>query len=308
MIVSQSTIGTWDRCRRKWWLSQYRGLARPSEYRSPASIGNLVHGALEQYYLGAYGEASAEFVEPIAYVKETAVRLIGEHPDFAAEIAKDAEMAGIMVDGYMAWLEETGADGNFETVEPEREIRAHLIDGIELVGKLDAKVLTKDGWTGFLENKTVQNFTDLPSYSQLNRQLLTYDLLEFLEIVEAGAAPFPKVDGAILNMLRKVKRTASAVPPFYERHIVQHNVEELRNHWRHVVGIAQEIQRVTEQLDAGGSHHMLVPPTPTRDCRFTCEFFTVCPLFDDGSDVEAVLEFEYVRVDPMERYTQEVET
>lgn len=443
MLISQSTIATFDRCKRKFWLKHYRQLGRPRDYTSPTTVGSLVHDALEQYYLGAYGDRE-KFVEPIQFVKERAVGLIGEHIDFAEEIAADAELAGIMVDGYMTWLEETGADSNFASVEPEREIRATLHDGIELIGKLDGKVRTTDGWTGFLENKTVGNFTDLPAYAQINRQLLTYALLEMLEYIDAaranervlpqadrvsgtvagaqspapvalhllrppdheegqvGGAPHePRHDGqpgaepagdarglslaspqqgreegavhgrapgqsqqgddgqgqraealrdsetqdvggtestlgsdesreasrvreedlarstelaegflsqgAILNMLRKVKRTARAQPPFYARHTVQHNTEELRNHWRHLVGIALEIRRMTELLDAGGDPQLLAPPTPARDCRYSCEFFTICPLVDDGSDVESVIEFEYTHVDPMQRYTEEVE-
>jgi hypothetical protein len=306
LTVSQSTIAVFDRCRRRWWLSHYRSLGRPADYKSPTTVGDLVHDALAQYYAGAYGDAPI-FLEPIAWVKQHAIATIEAKPDFAEEIANDAELAGIMVDGYMNWLIETGADSDFEHVEPEREIRTRLADGIELIGKLDGKVLTRDGWTGFLEHKSVGNFTDLPSYAQLNRQLLTYDLLEYLEIVETGSIPFPKVDGAILNMLRRVKRTARAEPPFYLRHRVQHNVEELRNHWRHTLAIALEIANATARLDAGESHQLVAPPTPARDCRYSCIFFTVCPMFDDGSDVEVVLDFEYEKVDPFERYATEVD-
>ena len=306
LTVSQSTIATFDRCRRKWYLAYYRELGRPSDYSSPLTVGNLVHEALEQYYAGAYGDAPI-FLEPIEWVKHHAVETIESHPEHAESIARDAELAGIMVHGYMEWLAETGADSDFEHVEPEREIRARLINGIELIGKLDGKVQTRDGWTGFLENKTVQNFDDLPAIAQIDRQLLTYDLLEYLEIVDKGVAPFPKVDGAILNMLRKVKRTARANPPFYARHRVQHNVEELRNHWRHVVAISLDIRNAIERLERGESHQTVAPPTPARDCRYGCIFFTICPLMDDGSDVESVIEFEYEHVDPFDRYGKEAD-
>lgn len=116
-----------------------------------------------------------------------------------------------------------------------------------------------------------------------------------------------RAEGAILNMLRKVKRTAKATPPFYLRHTVHHNVEELRNHWRHVIAIAGEIQLATSRLDAGESHQVVVPPTPERDCRYSCQFFQICGLFDDGSDVESVIEVEYEHVDPMARYTEEAD-
>lgn len=310
LLITQSTLGTWDRCRRKWYLGQYLKFAQPADYRSPLTVGNLVHDALAQYYDGAYGEGSPAFVEPIAWVKDRSLAVMEEFPDHAEYIAKDATLAGIMVDGYMDWLTETGADADFETVEPERMIQARMKPGLILLGKLDGKVTTRDGWTGFLETKTVGNFTDLPSYSQQDRQLLTYDLLEYLELLEvlghngqAGTAPEkPLTDGAILNMLRKVKRTAQAKPPFYQRHKVSHNIYELRNHWRHVAAIAAEIQEATDRLDDGDDHHSVVPPTPASDCRWSCSFYSVCPLLDDGSDYKSVLEFEYEQRDPLERY------
>jgi hypothetical protein len=310
LTISQSTIKVWDRCKRKWWLEQYRRLHLPRDYRSPLMIGTLVHDALEQYYEGAYGEGSPEFLDPIEWVKRQAISAMEKEPDFAEQIARDSELAGIMVDGYMMWLEETGADADFETVEPERQMRVELKPGIVLLGKLDGKVRTRDGWTGFLETKTVGNFTDLPSYAQIDRQLLTYDLQEYLELLETGTELAPKkplTDGAILNMLRKVKRTASAKPPFYMRYPVKHNIYELRNHWRHVVGIAAEMQRAIARLEAGETHHAVVPPTPSSDCRWSCSFHAVCPMFDDGSDVEAVLEFEYEEHDPFARYGEEEE-
>lgn len=303
LLITQSTIKEYTRCRRRWWLATYRRL-RKAEYRSPLTVGNLVHDALAAYYDSMYGNSNG-VIEPIQFVKARSLAVMEEFPEDAQYIAKDAEMAGIMVEGYMEWLEETAADAQFEEVEPEREIAVQLTDGVILLGKLDGKVLTRDGWTGFLEHKTVGNFTELPAVAQIERQYLTYDLLEYLELLQLGesvAPGQPLTDGAILNMLRKVKRTSRANPPFYARHKVEHNIEELRSHWKHVVAIAKEMQDAITRLDAGESHHTVAPPTPTLDCRWSCNFFSVCPLFDDGSDVEVVLDFEYEEHDPLERY------
>lgn len=306
MLITQSTLKTFTRCKRKWWLGEHRQLALPNEYRSPLTVGNLVHDALAQYYDGVYGGNCSSFVEPIEFVKHRALAVMEEHPDLAEVIARDAELAGIMVDGYVAWVEETAADAEFETVEPERVVRVQLVDDVELLGKLDGRVTTRDGWTGFLEHKTVGNFTDLPAVAQLERQYLTYDLLQYLEALNTGALQpdtnKPLTDGALLNMLRKVKRTVRAKPPFYARHRVEHNLHELRSHWRHVVAIAREIQDAEARLAAGESHHTVAPPTPALDCRWSCPFFGVCAMFDDGSDVESVISFEYEQRDPLERY------
>ena len=324
LVLTQSTIKTWDRCRRKWWLDYYRGLEKPNEYRSPFTIGNLVHDALDAYYTSTY--SNGELLDPVAYIKELSLNQMTVTPEFGEAIAKDASLATIMVEGYLEWLEETGVDSDFEHVDPERTIKAQLISGrppggcnsnpskpvppVFLLGKLDGKVRTRDGWIGFLEHKTVGNFTDLPSFAHIDRQLLSYDLLEYLELLETYGKvedEKPPTDGALLNMLRKVRRGATSKPPFYERMVVKHNIHQLRNHWRHVVSIALDIQRATARLDAGEDHHVVVTPMPASDCRWSCQFFDICGMFDDGSDVESVIEFEFQEHDPLERYKVKVD-
>lgn len=269
-----------------------------SDYRSPSNIGDLVHDALAEYY--------ADRSDPLAIIDAKTAELVAEYPEHAEYIEKDAALARIMVEGYLEWLEETGADFELEVVEPERPVEVRLVrlpSGREVMlrGKLDGKVRLRGGWLAFLEHKTVGNFVDLPATAQINRQLLTYGLLEYLEAIEGGDER-PRTGGALLNMLRKVKRTARAKPPFYERADVRHNVEELRNHWRHTVAVAKKIAEAEAALDAGASHHDVVPPVDQTDCRYSCPFFQVCPMFDDGSDVEDLLETLYEEHDPFERY------
>ena len=107
-------------------------------------------------------------------------------------------------------------------------------------------------------------------------------------------------------MLRKVKRTAAAKPPFYKQIEVHHNLEELRSIWYRVIRVIEEIVTTRQELDAGGDHRYVVPPRPSKDCTWKCPFFAVCPLFDDGSNVEGMLDEYYTHLDPHERYNAEV--
>jgi hypothetical protein len=275
-------------------------------YRSPLTVGNLVHDVLAAYYANTSDD-------PLSSISEVEIKLLQEHPDRAKEIRNDIDMARAMCEGYFDWLEETGADYELEVIQPERAIKVKLGNtagrDVFLQGKLDGKVKRRDGWTAFLEHKTVGNFTDLPAIARIDRQLLTYHLLEYLELLEEAESEYsnksmptrPLTGGAILNMLRKVKRVR-AKPPFYQREEIRHNIEELRNHWRHTMAVAREIDEAETRLDKGEDHQSVVPPTPARDCRFMCEFFSICPLFDDGTDVEWVIENEYEEHDPLERY------
>ena len=301
-VITNSELGMFQRCRRAWWLSYYRKLRQRRFYSAPLSVGSLVHRALEEYYDPEKGG------DPQTSILERARAAIEAAPEHADAIASDAELAGIMVSGYLDWLAEEGADANLEVYAAEQTIAVSLDDDHVLQGKLDARAYRRtDGARLFLEHKTVANLANLPKGAQLNPQFLTYHLLEYLDPIQR-AVEAERTDGVILNMLRKVKRTARANPPFYGRHEVRFNRHEIQNHWKHVLSIALEIDQATARLDAGEDPHDVCPPNPPGCCGrgWGSDFILVCPLLDDGSDAEAMLKAEYEEHDPMERYEEEV--
>ncbi len=103
-------------------------------------------------------------------------------------------------------------------------------------------------------------------------------------------------------MLRKVKRTARANPPFYKRKEVQHSIIELQNYFVRLTGEITDILQKTDMLDNGVDHHLACPPNPTRDCSWDCPFMTLCAFMDDGSDVEGYIEASFDVVNPLRRY------
>jgi hypothetical protein len=119
----------------------------------------------------------------------------------------------------------------------------------------------------------------------------------FLELAQAnGDGEGDRVDGSLYNMLRKVKRTERAQPPFFSRVEVRHNPYELETYKIHMRAT------IDEMLDADrkftilrddptyyDSHHALAPPTPAPDCAWSCDFFQVCGMLDDGSRAEDMI-------------------
>lgn len=262
-------------------------------------IGNLVHDALATFY--EFGDADNAKIQ----MQQTIDAAVEASPEIEEDIRKDAELSQIMFDGYLEWLEETGADQDLKVISTERAVRQPLTDEVELLGKLDIRVeRLSDGARRFVDHKTVGDFGSVERTAHMNSQMLQYHLLEYLEMTnDASYDPTTdRTDGGIFNMLRKVKRSVKAKPPFYKRHEVRHNVEALRSYWLRVYGIAQDIQRTTTQLDSGGDHRAVTPPTPTRDCVWDCPFFTICYMHDDGSDVEAVIPMMFKTGDPYARY------
>jgi hypothetical protein len=49
-------------------------------------------------------------------------------------------------------------------------------------------------------------------------------------------------------------------------------------------------------------HHRLVPPTPAMDCPWSCDFYAVCNMFDDGSRVEDMITQYYEEVPHLNYY------
>jgi hypothetical protein len=294
VILTNSEMTDFDMCKRRWYLKHYLRLRPIREHHDYFDVGNLIHAALEQHYdpEGGGNPAHALLVR--------ARKMVEADPENAEAIADNAQLAAIMLEGYLEWLEEQGIDADLDVYASEETLEVELPNYHVLRGKLDARAHQRStGLKVFLEHKSVQSLGDLPNRAQTNRQFKTYFLLEML----AGGE---RTDAVLLNMLRKVKRTARAKPPFYGRHPVRFNIEEIRAHWLHVVALSEEMDKVRARLDGGESHQTVCPPTPESCCggRMSATFRAVCPMMDDGSDYQAMLDEQYEEHDPLERYDE----
>jgi hypothetical protein len=304
--LTNSEMKDWRRCRRKWYLGYYRRLrllAGEDEPMSTTSIGNRVHDALAAYYNPAVK------ADPVAHAVESITADVARLPEKEADLLKETTLVVAMLEGYLEWLAETGADEDIVVEGTESVVEVRLVDGVNLLSKLDAPIRRGfDGAKLALEHKTVQAF-DAVDVLKIDSQFLTEHLARFLHEMELGATPeeaHAQCHGILWNALRKVKRTAKATPPFYMRQDVPHNLDELRSHWRHVLAVAADIGAAERRLAAGESHQTVCYPNPTRDCKWDCPFFRVCAMADDGSDFEGALAGLYYEGDPLDRYKDAV--
>ena len=297
--ISNSEIQTFKDCRRKWWLSYYRRLRPRTESKTGAlALGSRVHQALDDYYSKGIPllEAHAAL---IAQDKADLEAQIRDTYDLDAE----AELGRIMLEGYLDWIEENGIDAELEMISTEEIIEMPLFDGkVILQGKIDMRVRRKaDGVRMFRDFKTVGgSFTDFAAMAHMNEQILTYMMLETAQNKEGERS-----EGGIFTMLKKVKRSANARPPFYEQMEVRHNVFALRSFWKRIHGVIADMMRVRKALDEGEAHQFVAYPKPSRDCKWKCQFFAICPMFDDGSAAEQALSEAYVSSDPYGYYNIE---
>jgi hypothetical protein len=215
------------------------------------------------------------------------------------DFESEADLCRIMIAGYMEWLEETGADADYTVTLPsESAIAYEFREGESLAGRLDAQaVQISTGAHLGIDHKT-GDFGDLKSSLRDDDQMLRY------EILRRATRPDQRSDGMLFNMLRKVKRSARANPPFFDRMQVNFNSHQLESAWVRTMGIINDIREVERRLLAGEDHRVVVYKRRTKDCSWKCEFFHVCPMFDDGSRAEDMLQSLYVVGEPMDRYPE----
>ncbi|RKZ95680.1 MAG: hypothetical protein DRQ40_03090 [Gammaproteobacteria bacterium] len=318
---TNSELDTMRRCPRKWYFSQYLSIYRQREVVNEAMYtGTLAHAAIAELY-NKGNDPLAEITLMAATDRaENETALIDANDGARAIIEQNLERIGaseelaiIMVTGYLEWLNEEGPDEFLTFISAEEELNIVIpseqiqeIKPVALLGKLDARFIDeRSGARVFMDHKTVQNFPDREKWAHLDPQFLYYGLIEYLTLqgeqeVDPDAVPW--TDGGIINMLRKVKRSARAKPPFYKRKEVRHSQHELRNFYIRTVGEVLRILQIEMQLDSGLDHHLACPPSPTSNCSWDCPYLQLCPMTDDGSDVSGFIEDAFKVGDPIERY------
>jgi hypothetical protein len=294
--LSNSELQVFKDCRRKWWLQYYRRLQPKSKDMTGAlALGSRIHAALDDHYANNTPllEAHSKLVETDRQI------LLADFRD-TQDLDNEADLGRIMLEGYEEWVQENGIDAELEMISTEEKIIAPLFNGaVELQGKLDMRVRRKgDGARMFRDFKTVGgSLSDFANLAPMNEQILTYMLLESTKVDEKERS-----DGGIFTMIKKVKRTASARPPFYDQIEVRHNIFTLRSFWDRIHGTIADLMRVRTALDEGEKHQYVAYPKPSRDCKWKCQFFTICTLIDDGSSSEQAISEMYEVADPYAYY------
>lgn len=317
--ISNSELQTWKRCRRKWWLAWYRKLALATEtFVGVRSIGDRIHRALEQWYVpdGQPRVDPRNALERVIVEDWTKVAQLARERDvsdeqlgvLAKEFADSTNLERAMIEGYVQWLEETGADAELRVIASETPLLVPLetADGrpLAMIGKLDVRVKrVTDDVNLFVDHKTVGDLKSPAVTLPQNEQMLHYLLLEFLNTPEGET----RCDGALYNMLKRTKRTNRATPPFYDRIEVRHNPYELAAYRRRMLAASANVLDAVRRLDDGESHFDVAYPSPRGECRWDCDYFAVCNLFDDGSaGTDDMITVLYREVDPRDRYDVKV--
>jgi rRNA maturation protein Nop10 len=274
-------------------------MPKKKEFTGALALGSRIHEALDQYYSQGIPLLEAH----AALVAKDKALLEAEFRD-TYDLDAEADLGRIMLEGYLQWVEDEGIDAELEMISTEEIIQMPMFDGeVILQGKLDMRVRRKiDGVRMFRDFKTVGgSFADFANQAQMNEQILTYMLLEHAQ----NKTPEERAEGGIFTMLKKVKRSAAAKPPFYEQIEVRHNVFTMRAFWQRIHGTVSDLMGVKKALDSGADPNFVAYPRPTKDCKWKCQFYTICPLIDDGSAAEEAISEMYEVSDPYGYYKSE---
>jgi hypothetical protein len=175
-----------------------------------------------------------------------------------------------------------------------------------LIGKLDLRVRDlASGARRVLDFKTAAAFSNFTATAHIGEQLPTYMILDRATHAAKDDSDF--VEGGIYRILRKVKRGPKANPPFYGEFKISYNEFQLRSVWTRLTGTLTEMLRLRQALDDGANHQFVAYPSPDRSCSWKCDAYSICPLFDDGSDFRGMLLDEFEQVDPYAYYGLEPE-
>jgi len=273
--IRQSQLAMFRKCRRAWELEYIRGieLARaPGVTKGARDLGTLVHYLAETYYNGG------DWRETLR-ARHDAVLAEGE---WSGEWAEFFELANIMFEGYVDWLETTAADDgeSIVMVEPQLETVVGDFHGdtVILTGKPD--LVKYNDFTGQYILDDTKTVTRIDTVLVHAPQLLTYAMILKLE---------HGIDISIgrTNQLRKVKRTARANPPFYGRPSMFIGVDRLRHHWSQVNGQLDEMVKLMQYFEERGDserteYDRLFYPSPAPMNCIGCDFAAVCQTMDDG--------------------------
>jgi hypothetical protein len=299
--ISNSEISMWKECRRKWWLIAYRGLLpKQRSLVGPLPLGTRVHNAMEAFY--ANGEdllaSYSKLVKADRILFENSPE--SNDPDKVKKFDSEAELGRIMLEGYKDWIEDEGLDADLQVIASERAIsyRPEEFDGrVELMGKLD--LLVRNQITEFysaLDLKTAATFDSYYKMYLLNEQLRMYALLM------AKSNGDVHIDGGVYRILKKVKRSATARPPFYQQMNIPVSKKVLDSFEERTMGTLHDMVDARDRLDAGETHLRVAYPSPQDSCSWKCPFFNGCAMFDDGSAVEEWLADNFEQGDQYERY------
>lgn len=283
-------------------LAFVRELTPRPEMESAAGVMHLgiaIHFSLEAYY--------GHEIDPLGALKWEYDSVIAEHPLEEVLLAKEYELAKVMLEGYLDWVSAEGFDAAVDVIGTEMPVQHDVTvpgttDAVTIRGRFDQLVRRKsDGRIVIRDFKTVGGMMKGQTL-RLSSQMKFYTLVQSLAAREKGEQ---MAAGGEYLLIMRSKRTDRAHPPFYSRVEVPVNRHDLNAQYMQTLEIVREIEEARKQLDAGVDHHRVAYPHFTDACSYSCQFLQLCGIMDDGSRWEDKVKADFVRQDTLSYYSDD---
>jgi hypothetical protein len=290
-VITHSDISAFLRCRRKWawgFVDDYRTHERPV---GAAHLGTRVHDAIEAWYIN--GDDPIEVHDRLVRADITQLETTDAPGWEVDQLYTEMIIGRNCITAHQQWLEETGADAEFEVVSVEEKLEAPILDGKAILrGKADVLFRSQnDGRIYVNDLKTTGAQGSVRETFERSYQAPIYVALAGMREGLTAA----DIGGAFYTVMRKTKNLARATRSTVERFSVPaiHRTAEAR--MAHIEQIATEMIATAEQYRAGAQ--VVAYPSPMESCRW-CEFKQPCELQDENSEAAAAMlgaEYEYGR-------------
>lgn len=308
LTITQSTLKTFRRCRRKSFLKDVQSLSLKDKYKTigVADIGTVYHKYLEYYYQDT--DQTVEEVENRVFrsYKAAVEHLLQHNPTKALEYKNAIETAHIMFEGYVEWIGEESIDAGLTFIENEKIFKSPVltieISGkqipFQFQGKIDLIAVDENysNLPSIIDHKSVARFDDwdLRLYTE---QIMFYEMLVQMD------PKYPVLGPSYINWARRVKRTARAKPPFYERPRIYRINSKYETFTNQVTEILRAMLQTFDDVDY--ENDLKLYPSPTRDCTWDCDFVGICEMYDDGSAINEFVKEYYKTSKPFTPYYYE---
>lgn len=307
--ISYSGLRKADVCLRQWWALEYRGLQpRSTRPVGPLPFGSRFHLAVEVWAKSGW---EVDVVAVWDWLMQREMVLDGENGDFnAADLAKEADLGRVMLEGWQEFVEEQGIDADYEVVD----IEAKLSSDIEftLAGGRKVTVRMKSKLDLILRHK---EFGTYWVFDYKTAQSLSPDSLATATDTEQGpiyVIQFRRnrkgveVAGFILGIARKVLRGPRSKPPYYAWEQVRLDDDALAAAEANTTAKIQRLVDIVDKLEQGAPHPLVVPYSISWACK-DCAFRLPCAEMRSGNfeGAEDMISGEFVQGNPLQRYVED---
>ncbi len=296
VVVTHSELNMFLSCRRKWAWYFVHDRQKPERHHGPLALGSRVHAAIEEYYKDGSDPIAAH--ERLA--AEAVARAEADGERFIDTLYEDIIVGRNCVIAHQQWLEDTGADSNYDVEMVEEKLEAPILGGrVLLRGKVDVMFRERDSGALFISDlKTSGNWWGG------QRELLerSYQHHVYLALTQLVHPETEFIGGALYTVIKKMRNLDRATGPVVERFRAPATRRMAATKLRQIEAICAEMLRVADEVRGGNED--IAYPTPQQACRY-CEYKQPCELADESPRAAMdMLEREFVTGIRYKRYEE----